>query len=1442
MLVRAAGRKQRRHTSLHLTQLADSLYLPFLCPAQLRWNERRSQHVSQTRSQSSHATLQPPSLSRLQNVAERQTRNLATVAESYQSSNMPQYPPPGNFPVWNNLTATSDPDLPFIDLKETTRQPEDHGRSKIGIGGTAEDLLENVETNLRVERFERAKRIIQKLASHPSASSYLPYVHFKYLETRLDTMQSDTEGTTAIYEDMRDWFHTEVVDKQVPINGQTLVVMIRAALQATDGPKQERAVRRYYELALHQGDDVVDHVINSELYTDEDLWRLVEIVPEFAAEELEDATHDSSVDVELDSSHAGSSHAESSHAESSHAESPAIATADVEEQRPLPGVFQHLPQPHEDLPPLHDTEQKGEGLSALKDALGRAEIVLDPAKYNTLEHAHLTARQRQEKIEESASEAAITRWRSEEEHLKAMGIHTELDPSRPLGALMWNWYSALLPALKQELEECRKVLDESEKNTKLNDDRLAYGAHLESIPLEQVAASTILYVMSLVAGGKDRSTDTYTSDMKLSRLTASLGKTMQQEAEMVARKKADRKAKAAKRRNAKPAAAANETNDIPQPVEITWPLSVKVKLGAMLVSKLIDSAKITVSRLHPRTKEIVTQEQPAFLHRTDYEQGRKQSYLSACSDLVQKMHRDPVGHLIAKRLPMVIEPEPWTDFNKGGYLFYPNPVIRFASADKVPRDYAHAAIQRGDLDQVFSALNALGKIPWQINADVLRVQIDAWNSGEPIANFAPRNPKAEVIEKPVDDKDLNAMRKYKQLNQDQSNLISGYHSQRCFQNFQLEIARAFRHEKIYFPHNVDFRGRAYPIPPYLNHMGADNARALVKFAHGKELGHEGLRWLKIHLANVFGYDKASLQEREDFVMEHLPQIYDSATNPLTGDKWWLKSEDAWQTLAACYELKHALDSPNPTKFISTLPIHQDGTCNGLQHYAALGGDAVGARQVNLEPGDRPSDVYTAVAEAVKAEVEKDFLAGHPVAKILHGRITRKTVKQPVMTNVYGVTYFGARAQVNKQLEELLPDIKRSDPCNHLTLASYVAKKIFKSLGEMFRGAQAIQQWLGECADRISTCVTPEQIEELQRGDDANAPALLAMKKLRKKEQNNPEGNQRLNASKELFRSSVIWTTPLRLPVVQPYRSTKRKLVSTKIAKLALQEPTATDPVSKRKQLQGFPPNFIHSLDATHMMLSANKCAERGITFASIHDSFWTHASDVNDLSRILRDAFVDMHSEDIVGRLRHEFVARYKGAMYLASVDLRSPVGKKIFEFQRSRRARRGERRAATMPWQVLELLKEKERLSLLESEDPEERAKGEAMVTCGSIFAAEKDAEGALTIPTEITDAKLGEIPEDDIDSIAPDTVDPLPDNHDQLDVDDEEEESIAGIDVKESRFSPGEDQAEFLARLKDRRDVKKKARTRKTYVWLPLVFPNVPEKGDFDVRRLKESTYFFH
>jgi DNA-directed RNA polymerase len=83
------------------------------------------------------------------------------------------------------------------------------------------------------------------------------------------------------------------------------------------------------------------------------------------------------------------------------------------------------------------------------------------------------------------------------------------------------------------------------------------------------------------------------------------------------------------------------------------------------------------------------------------------------------------------------------------------------------------------------------------------------------------------------------------------------HSLRCDLKLKLEVADMFKDDVMYFPHNLDFRGRIYPIPPHLNHMGSDFSRGLLTFAHGKPLGERGLRWLKIHLSNLMGNDKVS---------------------------------------------------------------------------------------------------------------------------------------------------------------------------------------------------------------------------------------------------------------------------------------------------------------------------------------------------------------------------------------------------------------------------------------------------------------------------------------------------------------------------------------------------------------------------------------------------------
>lgn len=80
--------------------------------------------------------------------------------------------------------------------------------------------------------------------------------------------------------------------------------------------------------------------------------------------------------------------------------------------------------------------------------------------------------------------------------------------------------------------------------------------------------------------------------------------------------------------------------------------------------------------------------------------------------------------------------------------------------------------------------------------------------------------------------------------------------------------------------------------------------------------------------------------------------------------WWAESDEPWQTLASCIEINNALKSPNTEKYLSSFPVHQDGSCNGLQHYAALGRDQSGAESVNLQSANTPKDIYSDVVNMV----------------------------------------------------------------------------------------------------------------------------------------------------------------------------------------------------------------------------------------------------------------------------------------------------------------------------------------------------------------------------------------------------------------------------------------------------------------------------------------------
>ncbi|KAF8626667.1 hypothetical protein AX15_004758 [Amanita polypyramis BW_CC] len=841
---------------------------------------------------------------------------------------------------------------------------------------------------------------------------------------------------------------------------------------------------------------------------------------------------------------------------------------------------------------------------------------------------------RQKLLEESVYEVAVERMKHEAERFAELGLGDGSLMQADLQRWMWDWHTKL----KQRLETEIKKIAELENSKKTSAGALL-SPYLHLVNPERLSLITILEIMRLQGSGG------LYDGMKTTRALVTVGKAIEVEykAQMCRKSKIQIPSSSRwtdlryftkmgyKSLQERRLAAAKHVTD-GEAWTAQWTQVVRSKIGGILVECLMDVAEVTRTAVDKTTGKHISEQQPAFHHTYEYQRGQKLGVIRLNPVVVERLARDGLRETIHPRhLPMLVKPKQWVAPDQGGYIYNKTSAMRFKESIEQLSYLKHAS-ELGNVELVYAGLDALGSTPWRINKKVFDVVLNVWNSGERMGKLPPAiydEPEPEAPENHATDLKARSiyLQRMKSYNQQRAN----NHSDRCSVNYKIEIARAFLADEIFFPHNLDFRGRAYPIPPHLNHIGDDLSRGLLTFSEAKPLGERGLRWLKIHLANLYGFDKANFDERVEFVEKRMDEVYDSATKPLEGRRWWTQADDPWQCLAACMELHTALESGDPHSYPSSLAVHQDGTCNGLQHYAALGGDREGAEQVNLSATERPSDVYTYVGNMVERLIDEDVQKGVKHAIMLQGKISRKVVKQTVMTTVYGVTFVGAREQIEKQLR----DKKEFPDEDCWILSSYLTKKVLYAISNLFSGAKSIQNWLNLCARIIAKSIPAERLPE--------AMAEYKEKRLSQKCHSGRYTELPMNRLKKEQMTSVVWTTPLGLPVVQPYRKSTRKQIMTALQSVYISDPNSPAEVNSLKQASAFPPNLIHSLDATHMMLTALKCHSLNLTFASVHDSYWTHASSIDQMSEVIRETFIALHSSDVLARLRQEFLDRYKG-------------------------------------------------------------------------------------------------------------------------------------------------------------------------------------------------------
>ena len=537
-------------------------------------------------------------------------------------------------------------------------------------------------------------------------------------------------------------------------------------------------------------------------------------------------------------------------------------------------------------------------------------------------------------------------------------------------------------------------------------------------------------------------------------------------------------------------------------------------------------------------------------------------------------------------LPMVLAPKSVVDGQVQGHGYWTSEMPELDLVKQRGKKFTNE-LENHDMPEVTSAVNLMQSTAYRINTFILEVMQNAWDKSLSIGGMPPIE-NLDIPQKPHDiDTNKEALFEYKKacvIVHTENNRMS---SKRMLYAKIINLAEQFKeYVTMYFPIQLDFRGRAYCVPAFLNYQSINGAKALLNFSQGKAITKEnrGVFWLSVHGANMWGNDKVSFEDREKWTYDNADWIKACAEDPI-GNRQWEDADNAFQFLAFCDEWNRYTKEGDG--FISHIPVNVDGSCNGLQIYSLLLKDKVAGSLVNCVPNDVPQDIYGLVKNEVVKNAEQKSAEGEELAtKWLDYGVKRSTCKRPVMTLTYGSTRYACTDFVVEDLTKR-KDKGEMHPFDDLFKPStYLSKLIWQSIGENLKSAKEGMRYLQDIAKVVAKEGVP-----------------------------------------------IHWVTPVGFPVYQYYPEMKSRRVETHLMGQVIQSTIreAKPETDKMKQRNSCPANYVHSLDSACMIRTVNIAREKGIeNFCNVHDSFATHACDIDKLNESIREAFVSIFSKDLL--------------------------------------------------------------------------------------------------------------------------------------------------------------------------------------------------------------------
>ncbi len=570
--------------------------------------------------------------------------------------------------------------------------------------------------------------------------------------------------------------------------------------------------------------------------------------------------------------------------------------------------------------------------------------------------------------------------------------------------------------------------------------------------------------------------------------------------------------------------------------------------------------------------------------------------------------------------PCVVPPKPWTGVVGGGYWAKgrrPLPLIRLGSKSAVAR------YEDVYMPEVYDAVNIIQNTPWKVNKKVLDVvnMVEKLNNTpiDDIPQMEPLKPEEYAGET---EEELKAWKKaaagiYRREKARQSRRLS--------LSFIVNQANKFSQFKtIWFPYNMDWRGRVYAVPMF-NPQGNDMQKGLLTLAVGKPIGADGFKWLKVHGANCAGVDKVTFEERIKWVEDNHDNIMATSKAPMDSIEWWGKLDSPFCFLAFCFEYAGVMH--HGLSYSCSLPIAFDGSCSGIQHFSAMLRDHIGGHAVNLTPSGKVQDIYRIVSDRIEEELKVLLVNGTDNEMVTHedkktGEITerlklgtrelarqwltygmsRKVTKRSVMTLAYGSKEYGFADQVYEDIVMPAIDSGSGAMFTEPSQAScFMAKMIWEAVSVTVVAAVDAMKWLQGAAKLLAAEVKDKKTGEILK------PCL-----------------------------PVHWVTPDGFPVWQEYRKKDTTRLNLMFLGSFNLQPTVNKgtkkELDKHKQESGISPNFVHSQDGSHLRKTVVHTHRKyGVmSFAVIHDSFGTIPADAEYLFRGVRETMVETYRDNDV--------------------------------------------------------------------------------------------------------------------------------------------------------------------------------------------------------------------